>query len=365
MHTASESASRERQHRVNGLGDDGKVYPTRTQDSSSTAIDLAVHFEDDDHVINGVRVIPKARGMGNADHDVLQFDVWMKETVFDAAPDGEHLTREEIDAELRDDDMPAAYQPTQTEKDLVGNKPKWALYQQYLSSSPLTPSTPWPSDNTATLTVAQAEEWAEQHARRYRTGMHVAGLFTGIRTRQVYNAMDTSAHRQYIMVRRRIEGHTMALLKAVEAGNTATRADLEATLDQLRAKARTLQASARAQAAADKAAEEQAERDEYADAAKTGDAKRVANLERAALASSGHSTRHASKREVRPEDLAGKARVRESLALFARFLRHQRGEQAHNTAAVDEASRRDGQQRVAAYTAAVTGKNNSGRHRPT
>ena len=65
--------------------------------------------------------------------------------------------------------MPATYQPTQTEKDLVGNKPKWALYQQYLSSSPLTPSTPWPSDNTATLTVAQAEEWAEQHARRYRT----------------------------------------------------------------------------------------------------------------------------------------------------------------------------------------------------
>ena len=60
---------------MNGLGDDGKVYPTRTQDSSSTAIDLAVHFEDDDHVINGVRVIPKARGMGNADHDVLQFDV--------------------------------------------------------------------------------------------------------------------------------------------------------------------------------------------------------------------------------------------------------------------------------------------------
>ena len=49
-----------------------------------------------------------------------------------------------------------------------------------------------------------------------------------------------SVARQYITVRRRMQGHTMALRKAVEAGNAATRADLEATIEQLRAKARTL-----------------------------------------------------------------------------------------------------------------------------
>ena len=100
--------------------------------------------------------------------------------------------------------------------------------------------------------------------------------------------METGAHRQCITLRRRIDGHTLALRKAVEAGNAATRADLEATLDQLWVKARTLQASARAQAAAGQCSgtrSRQSEND-FADATKTGDteASEWQYLERAAAA---------------------------------------------------------------------------------
>ena len=67
---------------------------------------------------------------------------------------------------------------------------------------------------------------------------------------------------------------------------------------------------------------------------------------------------------MRPEDVVGNARVRESLAPLCMLVCGTNVDsKRNNTAALDDDSQRDGQQQVAAYTAAVTGKNH--RHRPT
>ena len=91
---------------------------------------------------------------------------------------------------------------------------------------------------------------------------------------------------------------------------------------------------------------EQAERDEYADAAKTGDTQASGNPgTSSSWRTAGTAQGAPSQREVRPKDVVGNARVRESLAPLCTLVCGTNVDsKRNNTAALDDDSQRDGHQ---------------------
>ena len=113
--------------------------------------------------------------------------------------------------------------------------------------------------------------------------------------------------------------------------------------------------AARREGELSKAARVASEQQEMAEAARARDGKRVAALHRMAL--TGGDGRKGDKgpsvRKVEAATLCGKNTERESAATFARYLAAQRGQHSVSTAPRDVASRAQGQELVASYSAAV------------
>ena len=116
-----------------------------------------------------------------------------------------------------------------------------------------------------------------------------------------------------------------------------------------------LRVAARREGELSKAARVASEQQEMAEAARARDGKRVAALHRMAL--TGGDGRKGDKgprvRKVEAATLCGKNTERESAATFARYLAAQRGQHSVSTAPRDVASRAQGQELVASYSAAV------------
>ena len=195
---------------------------------------------------------------------------------------GVRLTGEQVRAQLREDQLPVESKPTQTETDTHGNLDRWKLYTHYVRAhrAGLGDS----DDSDAVPTVEHVAAWMAQRAVRHGDGMHVAGLDLGTRTRQVFNATDTTALRQEKLLGRRIMGRAAQLTSMIVNGATVeAREEKQQELDALTLARKGLRVAARREGELSKAARVASEQQEMAEAARARDGKRVAALHRMAL----------------------------------------------------------------------------------